>query len=505
MSEAEIVSKVEWGTINWNKAQCYVFKLQQRIYGASLRGDIQLVHKLQKLVVKSWYAKLLAVRQICEDSNSKNIAGVDGIKFLSHQERLKLAENLEIDGKSRATRQVWLPQLQIQDTPPLRIPTMQDRAKQTLFKLALEPEWEAVFEANSYGFRAGRSPHDAIAAILMSIGKQPKFVLYAQLAQCLPSLNLNKLLEKINTFPVFRRQIKAWFKSGIIDPNQWVHRKRYNRSLEGTAPGDLITPLLINILLHGMEHCLETAFSERTVLKLVRYADDVVILGEDLSSVRKCEEIISQWLKDIGLELEASQTALAHTLEEFNGSRSGFNFLGFTIRQFPNKSKLSGLTTVIEPSKEEIRSYYKYLADRVKSCQAKSQAELIAKLNPIIRNWCEERSPWNSSRVFRKLDDLLWRRLWRWAVRRHPNKGKGWVAKKYWHAIGNSSWVFATNSDSEKRYQLHKHAQFTSDRQWIKVEETRSPYDGNQIYWSQRMNLSDLYSLAQPGWCKQRH
>ncbi|MDJ0718876.1 MAG: reverse transcriptase N-terminal domain-containing protein [Prochloraceae cyanobacterium] len=509
MSKTEIISKVEWETINWNKVQRNVFKLQQRIYKASLSNDVTILHKLQKLLVKSKDAKLLAVRKVCADRSFKSSpAGVDGIKFLSTEERSQLALNLKIDEKSRAAKQVWLPQLEGKQARPLKIPTLEDRAKQALLKLALEPEWEAYFEPNSYGYRPGRSPHDAIAAIYMAIAKRPAFVLRANLAPCFPLLTREKVLEKINTFPVFRRQIKAWLTCNAIDWNQWAQRKTYDRALNNVV--QIITPLIANIVLHGMEQYLQKAFASLTdkVPKLVRYADDIVILCDDRTTLERCRVVFYRWLKQTGLELETIQTHLTHTLEEFNGENMecspGFDFLDLTIRQFKTKSKLSGFTTVIAPSKQEIERHYRFLADRVKSCQAQSQSQLIGKLNPIIRNWCEERSPWNCSKVFKKLDYLLWKRLWRWATRRHPNKGKGWIVNKYWHPIGTSRWVFATISEGKQPYKLLKHSKFDAGKRWIKVEGARSPYEYEQSYWSQRINLEDLY-ISNEVRCKQRH
>ena len=155
MSKTEMRSQVEWKTINWRQVQFQVFKLQKRIYRASQRGNVKLVRRLQKMMAKSWYAKLLAVRRVTQENKGKKTAGIDGIKALTPKQRLELASNLKLDGKSRPTRRVWLPKPGRKEMRPLGIPTMEERAKQALLKLALEPEWEAVFEPNSYGFRPG--------------------------------------------------------------------------------------------------------------------------------------------------------------------------------------------------------------------------------------------------------------------------------------------------------------------------------------------------------------
>ncbi len=177
-------SQVVWENINWAKVEGIIFKLQKRIYRASLNENIRLIRRLQRMIVNSWYAKLLSVRKVTQENKGKCTAGVDRVKSLNNRQRIELAQELKIDGKSRATRRVWIPKPGKTEKRPLGIPTMGDRAKQALLKLALEPEWEAKFETNSQGFRPGRSTHDAIEAIRIVISGKPKYVLDADIAQC---------------------------------------------------------------------------------------------------------------------------------------------------------------------------------------------------------------------------------------------------------------------------------------------------------------------------------
>lgn len=216
----EITSKSEWNNwdeIDWVKVDSRIFKLQKRIYRASQTEDYKLVHKLQKLMVKSWYGKLLAVRKVTQENKGKVTAGIDGIKSVPSSKRLSLVNQLAIDGIANPTRRVWIPKPGKKEMRPLGIPTILDRAKQTLLKLALEPEWEARFEPNSFGFRPGRSCHDALTAIKDSIRYKPKFVLDADISKCFDNINHDSLLTKINTLPYFRKQINSWLKSGVID------------------------------------------------------------------------------------------------------------------------------------------------------------------------------------------------------------------------------------------------------------------------------------------------
>ncbi len=241
----------KWNNIPWQKLERNVFKIQKRIYQASRCGNVKLVHRLQRLLIKSWSAKALAVRRVTQDNQGKKTAGVDGVKSLSPTARLKLIDELKWGTKVKPTRRVWIPKPGKTEKRPLGIPTMYDRALQALGKMALEPEWEAKFEPNSYGFRLGRSCHDAIQAIFLSISKKAKYVLDADISKCFDRINHKKLLEKLNTTPSFRRQVRAWLKAGVMDGKELFPTD------EGTPQGGVISPLLANVALHGMEEMIK--------------------------------------------------------------------------------------------------------------------------------------------------------------------------------------------------------------------------------------------------------
>ncbi len=299
----------EWEAINWAKAQRYVFKLQKRIYRASQCGDVRAVRKLQRLLTKSWYSKITAVKKVTQDNQGKNTPGVDGVSRLRNHQKVKLAQKLKFNDKSQPTKRVWIPKPGKEEKKPIGIPTIEERAKQALMKLALEPEWEAKFEPNSYGFRPGKSAHDAIAAIFNGICQKSKYVLHADIEKCFDRINHSKLLNKLQTSPTFRKQVKAWLKSGMMDD------ERLFPTNKGTPQGGVISPLLANIALHGMENILERRFSRRVgnnsqkrKISFVRYADDFVLMDESLEIVLEAKAVIEEWLAEIGLALKASKT-----------------------------------------------------------------------------------------------------------------------------------------------------------------------------------------------------
>ena len=305
---------VEWNQLNWRKIQKAVFKLQKRIYQAHVNGDVKKGRRLQKTLVKSYYNRLLSVRKVSQDNQgkkrmrprvaerrkgtrTKQTAGVDKVKSLTPKQRLNMAENLKPSDKSKPIRRVWIPKPGKKEQRPLGIPIMRDRAVQALVKAAIEPEWEAKFEPNSYGFRPGRGAHDSIGAIFDSIKYKAKYVLDADIAKCFDKISHKKLLQKLNTFPKLRRQVRAWLKADICD---FVKHER-NPNREGTPQGGVISPLLANIALHGMEQRIKEYAAtlkggkrnNQRSLSLIRYADDFVIIHEKLEVVKHCMVIMA--------------------------------------------------------------------------------------------------------------------------------------------------------------------------------------------------------------------
>ncbi|WP_335087774.1 group II intron reverse transcriptase/maturase [Nostoc sp.] len=487
-------STVEWKHINWRKLEKSVYKLQKRIYKASTRGDVKAIRKLQKTLMKSWSAKVLAVRRVTQDNQGKKTAGVDGIKMLTPKQRFALVAKLKLVSKCRPTRRVWIPKPGTEEKRPLGIPTMYDRALQALVKMALEPEWEARFEPNSYGFRPGRSCQDAIEAIFNAISQKPKYVLDADIEKCFDRINHKALLEKLNTSPTIRRQIRAWLQSGVMDNLQ------YQETSRGTPQGGVISSLLANIALHGMEERIKQ-FADtlprrsglgkkenRKALSFIRYADDFVILHEDINVVQRCQSIISEWLKSMGLELKPSKTRLTHTLNKYGNEKPGFEFLGFNVRQFQvgkNHSK-QGFKTIITPSREKQKMHYERVAGIINDHNATPQLALISRLNPVIRGWSNYYSTVVSKKAFSTIDNLMYPKLKAWAKRRHPNKSGEWVSKKYWQTIGGDNWAFATKQEGKNPMRLQSHTEIKIVRH-VKVKGDASPYDGNLIYWSSRM------------------
>lgn len=482
------VGKVAWKSLNWQKIETVVFKLQKRIYRASQSGNVVLVRRLQKLLSKSYYAKCLAVRKVTQDNAGKKTAGIDGLKSLNYAQRIKLINCLEFTSKASPLRRVFIPKPGTNEKRGLGIPTIKDRATQMLAKIVLEPEWEAKFEPNSYGFRPGRNCHDAINAIFKQISNSAqKWVLDADFAKCFDNISHAQLLKKCDQYPRLQKQIKAWLKAGILD------KEVFSETKKGTPQGGVISPLLANIALHGLETYVDRYWKKnlrgkpksahyKTPPRLIRYADDFVILHPEKEVIEALKIVVETWAEnEVGLELKESKTFLVTTSE-------GFNFLGNNFRQYQvgkyravqNNGRNLGHNPLVKPQKNQVLKHLERLASVIKKHQNSPQEGLIKALNPIIRGWFNYYSPVSAKETFSKCDKELWSKLRSWA--RYRGKGK-FNKDKYWRSNGERNWSFET----ENGIRLLTHAETPIVRH-IKVQDTRSPFDGDWVYWGQRLS-----------------
>lgn len=485
--------KPKWSELNWREITIRVGRIQRQIHKRTLEGEE--IHGLQRVLLGLFEAKLLAVRRVTQDDIGKKTAGVDGVKSLSPSMRWEMAKSLEIDGKSNKIL-LGVAKPDREEFGAFGTATLLDRAKQALALLALEPEWEAKFEPNSYGFRPGRSSLDAIEAIHSSINKKPKFVLDGEIRKCFEGINNEKLIEKVSTFPIMTRQLRAWLKAGIVDGEKDLFPK------EKRLQGRIISPLLSNIALHGMENVLldwiETIparnpggtllsrKARRSRMTVVRYADDFVVLHPDLEIVEECRSRLSEWLNPMGLELNPDKTSIKHTFLPLT-SKPGFDFLGFWIRNYPvqrreEMKRQSGYRTYIRPHPENITRVLEEVRKVLRS--ARDVRSVVQRLQPIITGWSNYFRTVASKRTFSAMDRVLMVKLMNWARKKHPRRTREWIRNKYLHLDGTRKRFGLPCGSSEQRGL--KYFAETAIVRHTKVTGSVSPYNGHWIYWTLR-------------------
>jgi len=487
--------------------------MQLRIFKAKRNGLDKTVAGLQIRLINSLDARLLSVLQVTTYNKGRKTPGVDRIVVMRPEVKLAMALGLSLDGKAHPIRRVWIPKPGKLEKRPLGIPTIMDRAKQQLALYALEPEWEAVFEPNSYGFRKGRCCQDAIEAIFLNLSKgRPKYVFDADIRKCFDRINHDALVGKLNTFPQMERQVRAWLKAGIMEG--YSHSpKEYtlvSENLVGTPQGGVISPLLANVALHGLENnlkefcarCVSTnvykpksnnAAGRAKACGVIRYADDFVVIHESKQVIELCIEETKRWLAGIGLEISEEKSRLID-------DREGFKFLGFRIilvrrgrhPKQPYKVK-------IIPAKENCLRFLDKIRSVVKKAKAWSAYDLIKVLRPIVLGWANYYCYCECNRVFVKLENAIFGMLRAWVFRRDHQRGRVKVKEKYFPKGGTylfrgkthqDNWVLCGCAKKNKGKLVNiflPRLFWVKSSKFVKISGDKSPYDGDYLYWGKRL------------------
>jgi RNA-directed DNA polymerase len=471
----------KWNSIDWKAVGGAVRRLQVRIAKAVKEKRFRKVKALQWLLTHSYYAKLQAIKRVTTN-RGKRTPGVDGVVWSTSRQKLEAVQLLKRRGyRPQPLRRIYIPKKSRLKKRPLSIPTMTDRAYQALYKLALDPVSEVLADPNSYGFRTYRSCADAIAQCFNALAKSyaPVWILEADIKACFDEISHQWILDNI----LMDKAILAkWLKSGYME------KGRIYPTNKGTPQGGIASPTLANMVLDGLEAAARKAVParisgyKRSKINVIRYADDFVITGNSKDLLeRKVKPAIEAFLRERGLSLSNAKTRIVRIDE-------GFDFLGQNVRKYNGK-------LIIKPAKDNVNTFLQNIRETIRKHLGSSTVAMIGQLNPKIRGWVYYHRHVASGKIFSWVDHCIYNSLWQWMKRRHRNKSKTWMKKKYW-LNGSKPWTFSTRvkdkTGTPRLYELVKACSIGIVRH-VKIRGTANPFDPEYNEYFRRRKFCKTY------------
>ena len=481
----------DWSCVKWNKVEKYVSKLQKRIFRAEREGDSHKVRDLQRMLVYSDSALLMAIKKVTQTNKGKRTPGIDGFRALTDKKRGELFDsmkNMNIKKhKPKPAFRMYIPKKNGK-MRSLGIPIIKDRIYQEILRMALEPQAEAYFEPTSYGFRPKRGVFDAAERIFNNFRSGKWCYVYeGDFKSCFDTISHDFILKQIKGFP-FYNVVKRFLEAGYVDNNI------FNPTNKGTPQGGLLSPLLANIALHGMEEYLNITYSKSTKTargktyvtfethgkyRMVRYADDFVIFAQNKKDIMEINEILKPYLEERGLSLALDKTKITHI-------HDGFDFLGLEFKRHRTKD---GYKSLIKPSKDSIRKFKKEIDRRFKIMNGNNVDSLIDFINPMIRGTANYWRPFISSKIFNKMDNYIWKKTYKFLRRLHPHKGWNWIKKRYFPLYDDGyhrdKWVLTGPHEGNHIAKMS----WVKIKRHVMIKYNYSPYDSSKSeYFTLREN-----------------
>lgn len=476
-----------WHDINWKQAHRNVYRLQTRIVKAVKDKKPRQVRALQRILTRSTSAAAIAVKQVTENTG-KRTPGIDGVIWRTVQEKtLGMYKIIKGQYKAKPLRRIYIPKKNGQKRP-LGIPTMFDRAKQTLYLLALNPISETTADANSYGFRKNRSTADAIGQIFTVLSRQnsAQWILEADIHSCFDQISHQWILKNI---PMDKKVLQQWLSAG------YIHKKKWHSTTSGTPQGGAISPVITNMVLDGLERTIKERFAKPGAkVNVIRYADDFVITSKTKEILQNdIQEEVKCFLEKRGLRLSSQKTCITSI-------DTGFDFLSQNVRKYKG-------TLLIKPSKSSCKAFMTKIDEVIKGNLHIPAIRLIGLLNPIIRGWANYHRHIVCRKTFEKMDSYIWNKLIRWGKRRHPNKTKKWIFQKYYKPFKGRAMVFSGTNAKGDTIPIFQMTRIHCIRH-IKVRNAANIYDPAwSSYFTSRMKrtwLKDGKYRLQSLWKKQQ-
>jgi len=460
--------KLTWRSIDWNRAWREVKRLQMRIAKAVKEGKHGKAKALQWILTHSFYAKALAVKRVTSNKGKKT-PGVDGVLWKTVKDKITAVCALRQRGyKALPLRRIYIPKKDGKKRP-LSIPTMYDRAMQALYKLALVPVAETTADKNSYGFREDRSCADAVAAAFNALSKpnSAPWVALCDITGCYDNISKSWLMENI---PIEKRILKQWLDAGYVDKGvKFPSRK-------GTPQGGVISPTLANMTLDGLEAAIRKAVPRRSRVNFIRYADDFIVTAKSKTIlIVYVLPAIKVFLNPRGLELSEEKTDIVHI-------KNGFTFLGQTFRKHGNKLHIT-------PAKEGTLSLIRKVGTLIRKSANAPMPKLIKDVNSILRGWAHYHRHVIASKVFARIDNYVYKQLWKMIKRRHPKKSAEWLYRKYWTAAGKK-WIFSVKIKLKNKFKVYSVIRTSSIgiKRHKKIRAEANPYmpEDRLYFWTRR-------------------
>ncbi|MBK1835534.1 reverse transcriptase domain-containing protein [Roseibacillus ishigakijimensis] len=514
----------DWKKIDWGRVQRNIFAIQCAIYHATKSDNSERIHQLQRKLTRSFNARALAVRKVSIQSSGKKTAGPDGLKNPSPAACYDMASRLRLSHQPSPPRHIEIPKPGTDEMRKLSIPNLTDRAHQELIRMALDPQWEARFPTRMFGFRRGRGQQDARRQIELTLGKNPAWVLDADISKFFDCINRNALMDLIDSTSAIRKAIVRTLNT-LGEPAD-----------DGIPQGGPLCPLLANIVMTGLPAHIEESLRSSGIAhspKSILYADDLLIIHKDRPTVEQAEVALVTYLDKFDLKLNTKKTKLRHTLAKtVDGEKAGFNFIGFRFQHFdkprynePDKALGDPPYLIVRPSDKSVANLLNEIRALIKGtliimkhrgasrCRRDRKGTdqvsiMILRLNKRLKGWTNYYRHCNAKRTFSKIDHRTFQALLHWGQRRFKHKSATWRKEHLFSGVETDSYgkpLRRRDGELRERDWAFKSPFAPRDREHVTVIKasdtptgwsppmvkiTRSYYDGDWHYWGGR---SDSY------------